>query len=99
MNYEILSIETTRKIAELEIKVKKLERLIEIKDAYCTCIADIGCDYDGYSKADDLKKIIDELVEYASKAINNDDKSVEYRTGFDDKGKKYNILMEEIKDA
>lgn len=30
-------------------------------------IIDIGFDYDGYSRAEDLKKLIDELVEYAKR--------------------------------
>lgn len=32
-------------------------------------IRDIGFDYDGYSKAEDLKELIDELVKYAKNGL------------------------------
>lgn len=72
-----------------------LERQIKIKDKWCQLIIDIGFDYDGYNTVEGLKSIIDELVDYAHKAINCDDKTVAY-IGADDK--KSNILLEEIKE-
>ena len=83
-------------INELEEKDKEIEQLkrqIKIKNKYCQLIHDIGFDYDGYSKADDLKMIIDELVSYSIDAINCDEKKVMY---VDSNGKETNILMEGI---
>ena len=55
-------------------------------------IIEIGIDYDGYNDADNLKGVIDELVKYAKKALNNDDSSIIYSGA----NKKYNILNEEL---
>lgn len=71
------------------------DKQIKLKNAYCQLIMDLGVDYDGYSSLDSLKSLIDELVDYAHKAINNDDKTVIYMNG--DKYKE-NILMEKIED-
>lgn len=49
----------------LEEQVKYLKSKIENKDNWCQLIADIGYDYDGYRKAEDLMSLIDELVKYA----------------------------------
>lgn len=80
---------------ELKEKVRELERQIKLKDKYCELIHDIGFDYDGYNDVDNLKKIIDELVAYSVMAKDNDDRYSIYNSI---EGKKYNILMEEIKD-
>lgn len=72
-----------------------LERQIKIKDKWCQLIIDIGFDYDGFNTAESLKGPIDELVDYAHKAIICDDVSVVY-VGADDK--KSNILLEDIKE-
>ncbi len=72
-----------------------LERQIKIKDKWCQLIIDIGFDYDGYNTVEGLKSVIDELVVYAYKAIDCDDKTAAY-IGADDK--KSNILLEEIKE-
>lgn len=77
----------------LKKKIKELERQIQIKDAYCNMIWMIGCDYDGYTKPDGLKSVIDEIVSYAVKAIDCDDKSPMY---IDDVENKRNILMEKV---
>lgn len=77
----------------LKNEIEELKRKIEIKDRWCQLIWDIGCDYDGYNDADNLKKIIDELVNYSNKAISCDDTTVVYSSG---DGKKENILFEEI---
>ena len=69
-----------------------IERKLKIKDEYLSLIVGIGFDYDGYYKATDLKGVIDELVKYAKKALNNDDSSIIYSGT----NKKYNILNEEL---
>ena len=78
---------------EQEKEIEQLKRQIKIKNKYCQLIYDIGFDYDGYERPDDLKMIIDELVSYSIDAINSDDKKVMYE---DSNGIKSNILMEEI---
>lgn len=72
-----------------------LERQIKIKDKWCQLIIDIGFDYDGFNTVESLKDLIDELIDYAHKAIICDDVSVVY-VGADDK--KSNILLEDIKE-
>lgn len=72
-----------------------LERQIKIKDEWCQLIIDLGSDYDGCNTVESLKGLIDELVDYAHKAIVCDDVSVVY-VGADDK--KSNILLEDIKE-
>ena len=52
-------------IRELEEKVKYLKEKVENKDRWCQLIADIGFDYDGYNDAENLKALIDELVQYS----------------------------------
>lgn len=75
-------------------KIEELERQIKIKDAYCNMIWMIGCDYDGYETPKGLKKVIDEIVDYATKAMNCDDKSPIY---VDEDESESNILMEKLK--
>lgn len=70
------------------------ERQIKIKDKYLEMIIDIGCDYDGYNDAENLKKIIDELVDLAARGLRNDDKTPTYVSSSYDKP--MNILLEEI---
>lgn len=53
------------KIEQLKEKVDYLKNKCENKDKWCQLIADIGYDYDGYTQADSLMKLIDELVKYA----------------------------------
>ena len=72
-----------------------LERQIKIKDKWCQLIIDIGFDYDGFNTVESLKGLIDELVDYAHKAIICDDVSVVYIGAGD---KKSNILLEDIKE-
>lgn len=71
----------------------ELKRQIEIKNEYAKLIIDLGFDYDGLSNADDLKKMIDELVNYAKDILSNNDRKIIYVDG---NNKKYNILHEEI---
>lgn len=57
--------EETRKKAKAEQKKKdKLKQVFES----ITMIIDLGFDYDGFEKSEDLKELIDELVSYARKA-------------------------------
>lgn len=70
------------------------ERQIKIKDKYLEMIRAIGCDYDGYNDSENLKKIIDELVDLACKALKNDDKTPIYMSS--NSKKKMNILFEEL---
>lgn len=50
-------------------------------------IIDIGFDYDGYSKAEHLKELIDELVDYARRGLKfiNEGKVVKEDTAEEDK--------------
>ena len=66
---------------------------IKVKDEYLNLICDIVYDYDGCNTIDSLKELIDEIVEYANKAINCRIDTVEFLGG---NGKQYNILHEEI---
>lgn len=72
-----------------------LDEQIKLKNAYCQLIVDLGFDYDDYSNVESLKSLIDELVGYAQKAIDNDDKTAIY---VDEDGHEQNILLEDIKD-
>jgi len=74
-------------------EIAKLKRQIEIKDNYLDLIYCIGYDYDGYEKAESLKELIDELVDYAIRGKNNDDKTVMFEGS---KNSKFNILHERI---
>lgn len=76
--------------------IQDLKRQIKIKDEYLALIVGIGFDYDGEDGSiDGLKSVIDQMVDYARKAIDNDDKSIIY--GIFDDDRKRNILLEEIK--
>ena len=49
-------------------KLSNEEKLKIVKNK-CQLIVDIGFDYDGYRKAEDLMGLIDELVEYSKDCI------------------------------
>lgn len=76
-----------------ELILMDLERQIKIKDEYCQLIINLGFDYDGFNTVDSLKGLIDELVSYAKRAIECDDKEAIYVNG---KGERDNILGEPI---
>lgn len=57
-------------------KIEELEKKIRVKDGWLNHLIMIGFDYDGYKDADSLMKLIDELIEYAQCALNNDDTSI-----------------------
>ena len=94
-NYKEISLEDTQSVKIVLNLIDKLQRQIKIKDKYFDMIYFVGADYDGYEKAKDLKSVIDDLVDYAIKGKNNDDKSQMYMNG---NGKPENILFEEIKE-
>lgn len=50
---------------QLKEKVDYLKNKCENKDKWCQLIVDIGYDYDGYVRSDNLMKLMDELVKYA----------------------------------
>lgn len=64
-----------------------------IMEKYLELIADLGYDYDGLNSVESLKGLIDELVRYANLGRVCNTTEPIYENG----GKKYNILMEEIK--
>lgn len=80
-------------IEDLLNRVKELDRRIEIKDNYIELAIDIACDYDGYERPEDLKHLIDEIVGYNEKALENVVNEVMFWGG----DHYYNILHEEIK--
>ena len=94
-NYKEISLEDTQSVKIVLNLIDKLQRQIKIKDNYFDMIYFVGADYDGYEKAKDLKSVIDDLVDYAIKGKNNDDKSQMYMNG---NGKPENILFEKIKE-
>ena len=53
--------------------IEDLKKKIENKNDWCAHIVNIAFDYDGYRKPESLMSLIDELVEYASNAINDVD--------------------------
>lgn len=86
--------EKNKAIEKLLSHIKVLEEKIEIKDNYLDLIISIACDYDGCESPKQLKELIDEIVGYSCKALENVVNSIEF-WGADDKY--YNILHQEIK--
>ena len=65
---------------------------IIIMEKYLELIADLGYDYDGFNSVESLKGLIDELVRLANLGrVCNTTEPI-----YVNKGKKYNILLEEI---
>lgn len=85
------SLETDIKTA-LDL-IKKQQRQLNIKNRYLELIRDIGYDYDGFDKSDDLKELIDELVGLSRQAIKNDDWTVMWISA---KNESKNILQERL---
>lgn len=86
---------TQRIIIKQEEEIEKLTRQIEIMKKYFQLIIDIGYDYDGYRKAENLMELIDELVEYAYEGKVADDHTCHM---IDSDENKYNILGEKIEE-
>lgn len=76
-------------------EIEKKDRQLKIKDEYLKLIRDLGFDYDGFDTVQSLKELIDQLIDYAVKAIKNDDKYEVYEGS---NGNKFNILLEKIKE-
>ena len=58
--------EKDKEIEQLNNIIDGLEKEIKIMEKYFELIIDLGYDYDGFNKEEDLKGLIDELVRYAS---------------------------------
>ena len=84
-------------IVELKEKDKEIERLNKtniIMEKYLELIYDLGYDYDGLDEKESLKKLIDELVRYASLGrVCNTTEPI-----YINKDEKYNILHEKLKE-
>lgn len=72
----------------------KLKRQLKIKNEYLDLIIGLGFDYDGLNSVESLKRLIDQLVDYAKKAKVCDDKSIIY--GGENLGEPRNILLEKM---
>jgi hypothetical protein len=96
-NFDFEELKKEKSTLELINKQKqeidKLNKQVQIMERYLELIYDLGYDYDGFNKEEDLKSLIDELCRFASlgRACN----TTEYIYGSD--GKRYNILHEELK--
>lgn len=72
---------------------EKKQRQIDIKDQYFVLICAIGYDYDEGKTVEELKGVIDKLVNLSIKGVLADDKS---QMGIGSNNKSFNILEEEI---
>ena len=80
-----------------QTEIECLKRQLEIKDEYLRTIYAIGFDYDGFEESESLMQLIDSLVDFAKRAIKNDDKYAMYEgCGTNNSTKYYNILHEEV---
>lgn len=70
-----------------------MTRSEQIKDGYLELIIDLAYDYDGCTSVEDLKALIDEIVEYAKWGYNDEDKHTIY---VDADGTERNILLEKL---
>lgn len=71
---------------------EELTKIIKIMEKYFELIIDLGFDYDGFERKEDLKNLIDELVKLAKLGrVYNTTEVI-----FMDRNKKYNILNQEI---
>ena len=80
-------------IKEKNKQIDWLNDLIKISEKYFELITDLGYDHDGLNSVESLKSLIDELVKYAKlgRAYNTT------KVIYENNGKKYNILHEEVK--
>lgn len=85
--------EIYKRYFEQKAEIEKKDRQLEIKDKYLELIYFLGVDYDGWNTVESLKSLIDDLIDYAKKAGNNDDKAPIY-SGFN--GEDFNILYERL---
>ena len=85
---------TEQLLAEKDKEIDRLNKQVQIMERYLELIYDLGYDYDGFNKEEDLKSLIDELCRFASlgRACNTTEPI------YGNNGKKYNILHEELKE-
>ncbi len=74
--------------------ISKMQREIEIKNAYFYLIYSIADNYTQYDDTEYTKEMVNQLSECAVKGNNNDDSSLFYEDF--ENNKQYNVLMEEI---
>ena len=86
--------EIYKRYDKMKSKNEKLARQVEIMERYLELIIDLGFDYDGYKKTEDLKKLIDELVNLAKLGLEKNDTRVITVNGID--REQFNILGERI---
>ena len=80
-----------------QAEIESLKRQIDIKNEYLNTIYAIGFDYDGFEESESLMQLIDSLVDFAKRAVKNDDKYAMYEGyGTNNSTKYYNILHEEV---
>lgn len=77
-------------------EIVRLKNQIIIMKKYLKLICNLGYDYDGLNQVNSLKRLIDELVRYASLGRVCNITEPMY---IDSEGKKYNILNEELKEG
>ena len=104
-NQEITDLETFNKVVDsikekdkeidrLNNTIEELKRFNRIRENYLQLIADIGYDYDGMNTVEGLKGLVDELCKYALWGRDLYD----YKPIYENNGKVYNILDEELKE-
>lgn len=85
-------------LKENETKEKviiKQNNVLKVMEKYFELIYNLGYDYDGLNNVDSLKKLIDEIIHYASLGrIGNTTEAI-----YENNNKKYNILNEELKES
>lgn len=86
--------EIYKRYDKMKSKNEKLARQVEIMERYLELIIDFGFDYDGYNKAENLKGLIDTLVDYAKLGLEKNDTRVITINGID--REQFNILGERI---
>lgn len=84
--------EIYKRYDKMKSKNEKLARQVEIMKRYLELIIDLGFDYDGYNKAENLKGLIDTLVECAKLGLEKNTTKVMAVNSKE----KYNILGERI---
>lgn len=85
---------TYQMIEQLQQENFGLKKQIEIMEKYLELIVDLGFDFDGCNTVKSLKGLVEELTHFASLARACNLTETIYENG----GKKYNILHEEIEE-
>lgn len=97
-------LKTDKAIIIKRTTAENIIRILKIKDEYMRLARDLLYDYDGYynkeTKKGDIEaltELIDEAVGYLELALKCDDRKDIYANGVDG-NKRFNILLEEIKE-